>query len=409
MTVVNNNLALLDLPTWEIQTPAAAGASAAGVENVTDLRGSNRFIYQLFSATAFYRFDTYSSTWQQLPSPPGGTVGVGTSAAFDPGYGSTIKGSVWWVIANSAAPVFYNYDIGANTWSSAKTVTNMPATVTTDSYLCKPDPAYNLNGQNSYTNMNTVTLSSNAALNATTLSVSALPAAMAANTILNFGTSSAPLYAVVTAAAASSATSLTVSALAAAITSPATAVWCNTIYFVGSANTNLYAYSISGNSWSTATGAIPAADGAGCGLVWLPGYDPDKLILLRGAATANIYQYSMSGTSWTTLTFMPATDTFTTGTHTTVRTNPLVSSGTINNAGTMANRMLVQLNVTGKIYEFDPVALVMSPIATQWLVTDGAALVGNRLNYCVANGIEYVYYQLHTSTVFMRVGLNSQY
>ena len=407
--VTNNNLALIDMPVWEQMTAPAAGASAAGVTNVTDLRGTNRFIYQLFSATAFWRFDTYASTWQQLPSPPAGTVGVGTCLVFDPGYGTTTKGSIWAVIANAAAPVFYNYDIGANTWSSAKTITGLPATVTTDAFMCKPDPAYDLNGQDAYTNRNNVQLSSNASLGATTLSVNALSAAMAANTILNFGTATAPVYVLVTTAAAVSATSLTVAATTSALSSGANAYWCNTIYFIGSANTNLYAYSISGNTWATATGAIPAAVGAGNALHWLPGYDSDKLICVRGGATATFYQYSMSGTTWTTLTVNPATETFTTGTHSVPRTNPLVTGGP-SNSSSMNNRILMQSNATGRIYELDPVALTLMPIATQWMVTDGAAIVGNRLNYCMVSGpVEFIYYQLHTSAVFLRVGLNSQF
>jgi hypothetical protein len=407
MSVVNNNLPVLDLPIWEQQTPAAAGASATGVVNATDPRGNNRFIYQLFNATNFWRFDTYACTWQQLANPTGGTVGAGTCMIFDPGYGTTAKGSLWAIIASAGTPVFYNYDIGTNTWSAAKTVTGLPATIGTDADMCKPDPAYDMNGQDNYTNRNAVQLSSNASLGATTLAVNALPAAMAANTILNFGTSSAPITVMVTTAAAASATSLTVAAIPSALTSGANAYWCNVIYFVGNAATALLAYSISGNTWSTATGAIPVAVGAGNGLHWLPGYDSDKLILVKGGASAVIYQYSMSTTTWSSaLAYVPATETYTTGTHSIPRINPLVTGGP-SNSSAMNNRLLIQLNATGKIYEFDPVALTLLPLATQWMATEGAAIVGNRLNYIVSSGVEFIYYQLHTSALFLRVGLNS--
>ena len=416
MSVTNNNLQVIDLPVWEQQTPATA-ASATGVCNVTDQRGNNRYIYQLLSAASFWRYCTWSATWQQLPSPPGGTFGAGTCMIFDPGYGTTTKGSIWAIIANATAPVFYNFDIGSNTWSSAKSITNLPATVGTDADLCKIDPAYNLNmqtGSSTYTGVSTVTLSAGASLGATTLSVNALPAAMAANTILNFGTISAPLWAITTAAAAASATSLTVAALPQAITGTPSAYWTDKIYFVGNAATTMIQYSISGNSWANSTGTIPGAVGAGNGLFWLPGYDPDKLILVRGAATANIYQYSMSAATWSTLTFMPTTETFTTGTHTMARSNPFVTGAGAGTSGITAyaslqNRLLVQMNATGKIYEFDPIGLQLQPIATNWMFTDGAAVIGNRLNYIVASGIEFVYFQLHTSATFIRVGLNSQF
>ena len=413
MTVTNNNLAVLDLPVWEQMTSAPAGNSGAGVASATDLRGSNRYIYQLYSAASFWRFDTYSCTWQQLASPPGGTVGTGTSLVFDPGYGTTIKGSVWAIIANTAAPVFYNYDISTNTWSTAKSITNLPATIGTDSFMCKADPAYNLNGQNTYSAMSLVTLNAAASAAATTLTVLALPKAIAANTILNFGTANAPIYAIVSANAAQNATSVSVQALATAIPNAAVAPWSDVIYFIGNATTNLYSYSIGLNQWAQTSSGIPAAVGAGNVLAWLPGYDPDKLLILRGGATNSIYQFSMSGTSFGTLTYQPSTDTFTTGTYACPRINPLVTvsgnSTNLSNVSSMQNRLVLQLNATGKFYEFDPIGLAMNSLGTQWLVTDGAAVIGDRMNYIVASGVEFIYYQLHTSATLLRFGLNSQY
>ena len=412
VSVTNNNLAVIDQPIWE-QLVSASANSGTGTVNANDLRGTNRYIYQLLSAANFWRYDTYGGVWQQLPSPPAGTVGAGTCMIFDPGYGSTTNGSLWAVIASAGAPVFYNYDIGTATWSSAKSISGLPGTIGTDADMVKPDPAYNLNGQNNYTGRLTVTTTALANIGATTLSVSALPAAMAANTILNFGTSASPNLVVVTAAAAASATSLTVSALTASVASAASAYWQNTLYLIGNAATSMYQYSISGNVWTTSSGTIPAAVGAGNGLHWLPGYDPDKLLLVRGAASNNIYQYTLSGGTWTTLSFIPSTETFTTGTYSNVRTNPFVTgsgNGTsIANPQTMPNRLMVQSNATLKVYEFDPIGLMMTPLGQNWLVTDGTAIIGNRLNYIVANSIEYVYLQLHTSAIYFRLGLSSQF
>jgi len=60
----------IDPSVWELlyTMPVAAGAGACACN---DQRGSNRYIYYLFSATSFWRFDTLTSAWQQLANPLG--------------------------------------------------------------------------------------------------------------------------------------------------------------------------------------------------------------------------------------------------------------------------------------------------------------------------------------------------
>jgi hypothetical protein len=140
MAVSNNNKAVIDLPTWELLQPMPA-ASAVGVTSCSDARGSSRYIYILISATSFWRYDCMANTYQQLASPPGGTVGAGTALLFDPSRGT--DGYVWAFISNgTAAPTWQYYDCAANTWT-ARVVTNLPATFGTDSALTHCCTTYN--------------------------------------------------------------------------------------------------------------------------------------------------------------------------------------------------------------------------------------------------------------------------
>jgi hypothetical protein len=143
MAITNNNLVVIDLPSWELMQTTAA-ASAAGVVMCNDRRGTSRFIYALISATSFWRYDVYANTWQQLASPPGGTLGAGTDIMFDPSSGTT--GYVWAIISSgTGAPTFQYYDCAANAWT-ARSVTNLGATMGTDSALTHTCSTYNASG-----------------------------------------------------------------------------------------------------------------------------------------------------------------------------------------------------------------------------------------------------------------------
>lgn len=139
MPVTNNNKVQIDLPIWQPLQPLPAN-SAVGVSTCNDRRGTNRYIYLLISATSFWRYDTWANTYQQLASPPGGTVGAGTCLAFDPSKGTA--GYVWALITNgTVAPTFQYYDCAANTWT-ARSVTNLPATFGTDGHMIHPCTSY---------------------------------------------------------------------------------------------------------------------------------------------------------------------------------------------------------------------------------------------------------------------------
>lgn len=411
MTLVNNNLKMIDRPIWEQLTPAPA-STAAAVAIVDD---NVRYIYALFSATSFWCHDTWTDTWIQLANPPGGTLAAGSCMRYMRQMGSQINGevfgSVYALIASGSAVVFYRYDIATNTWSSALSVTNIPAAWGTDGRIGCPDPAMNGNAGGYHTGiLIPVTASAQALAGATTISVNALAAALPANAVLNFGTATAPIYAVLTAAAAAAATSITVSPLVATVAASAVAYFYPDIFLVGNNATVAYRYNIASNAWLTtsansgnpALGAVPGAVGAGCVLCWLPGSGDanalDRLILVRGGATASIYEYSLSTNAWSSLTYYPHTETFTTGS----------SSGIRVDATGKNTKLLMQKDATGRVLEFDRKRLRMDGRCTQTLIAQGAAVVGDKATLLRSpDGIEFLYTLLNTSTYFVRAAVLS--
>lgn len=67
MSVTNNLKPQVDLPVWEwCRFAPTASVTLSGMATADD--GTSRFIYYM-STAAFYRYDTYADTWQQLSTP----------------------------------------------------------------------------------------------------------------------------------------------------------------------------------------------------------------------------------------------------------------------------------------------------------------------------------------------------
>ena len=84
-------------------------------------------------------------------------------------------------------------------------------------------------------------------------------------------------------------------------------------YAPANGSSAFYAYSISGNSF-TSLASAPGSLGAGSIGLWIYNYDPDKILVIRGGGTTDIYLYSISGNSWTTYNYTPRATSFSTGT-----------------------------------------------------------------------------------------------
>lgn len=411
MAVVNNNIPGVHFPAWDQWPTPMPAASAAGSCICSD---GKRYIYYLISATSFWRIDTWTGVPEQLANPTGGTVGAGTCMTYCSSIGAlnngVFYGSIFALITSGVgAPVYNRYDEALNTWVNLN-VTNLPATFGTDGYLCFPEPDDNNFEGGYHTNaLTTVTLSADIAINAVSASVTALPRAIPANTILNFGTKANPKLVHVTAAAAAAATSLTIAASINMVASGSTALYYDHLYLIGNNATQMYRFQITTSVWSTTSAnsgnpslpAITAAPGAGGAIRWLPGggfpsgiVPADNLIIVRGGGTATIYRFDLQSNTMNTLTYNPATETFTTG-----------SSTTVQIVGGKKSRLLITKEVTQKYFRFDFAKARKEPIAFQELLPSGAALVGDRT--CIINqgGLDILYSILATSTSMVRTAL----
>ena len=408
--MANNNKTLIDQPMWEqlVNGPANSAAAVAFVDD------NERFAYIMYSATSFWCYDTWAGTWQQLANPPGGTLAAGWCMLFIRQIGTQLNGkvygSVYAFLAAGASVTFYKYDIATNVWSAALSVVNIPAAFGTDGRLICPEPAFNgyAGGYHSAVALNTITSSPGASQGATSIPVNALPLDLPSGAVLNFGTNAAPIWAVLTASAAAAATSITVSALIAAVPAASTAYFYSDMFLFGNNAAVVYRYNFNTALWAltsanAANPAIPAVTGtlgAGHVVCWLPGSGDanalNRLVIMRGTATSTMYEYDLVSNTFSTVTYYPATETFTTGTCSAIR-----QDGNGKNVN-----LVLQKDITGRIFEFTPANRRMMPKATQYLVTSGAALVGDRM-FCLrsTDGVEYVYMIPSTSSYFLRTGL----
>ena len=211
--MTNNNMFMVDRPMWEQLTFAPATGIAA--TNVVD--DGKRYMYTYFqtSATAaqFWRYDTWSDSWQQLATPPTQTGTVANMAYTDQiggQFSGRVYGGIFLFVGNGSVCYLYQYDIATNTWSANKGTSGVPAIFATDAYLMIPSPGRNAWSGTYHSGVTrTITLNSSPAVGATSFNVTSLPESLAAGTKLRFGTFDITL----SAGALKGATSLAVAAL----------------------------------------------------------------------------------------------------------------------------------------------------------------------------------------------------
>jgi len=161
------------------------------------------------------------------------------------------------------------------------------------------------------------------------------------------------------------------------------------IYLIGNNSTTWYRYSISSNTWTTMSPALPAAAGQGSALIWPWNYDPDKLYYIRGGGTATIYVYSFSSNSWTTLNYQPASEGFGLGT-----SAVYVPS---------QNRIYITKDTSHRILYLQLDENKMYP-GGMWPYGSGAAVGGRAMAYVKSpDGAEYLYYRRHSGAEFFRM------
>lgn len=192
MGVINNNKAMIDRPMWE----QLSFAPAIGIGGSNFVDDDERYVYYYIqtSATAaqFWRYCTWFDCWQQLATPATQTGTVANmmyTKVVGGQFSGQVFGSVYLFVGNGTACYFYKYDIATNTWAANLGTTGIPAAFATDCYLMYPGVPRN-NYETTYHSgvTRTITTSAIASAGATTISVAALPEALAIGTILRFGT-----------------------------------------------------------------------------------------------------------------------------------------------------------------------------------------------------------------------------
>jgi len=234
----------VDLPVyqWLRFLPATPGNGSC---MCNDQRGIDRFIYFIFSATSFWRYDTWSDSWQQLANPPSFTFGAGTAMVFDPSRGS--QGYIWLFGPLSSSPfaVFAYYDIASNTWTSRAAPSGLGSAWGTDAALIHTCINYSSSGNDDYIYLignNATAFYRYSITDNSWTTLASLPASIGAGCGIywDWGTGGNP----------------------------------NFLYAIrGGGSTAIYRYSISGNSWTTLS-YFPAVETFGAGSCST--YDPNK-------------------------------------------------------------------------------------------------------------------------------------
>ena len=90
-------------------------ASAAGCCMCTDERGTNRYIYFVFAAAGFWRYDTYTDSWQQLANPSAFVFAAGTWP-YASGAAMVGDGMVFIQTPDGAKFLYYRRQTGTEFW-----------------------------------------------------------------------------------------------------------------------------------------------------------------------------------------------------------------------------------------------------------------------------------------------------
>jgi hypothetical protein len=470
MAVINNNKYMLDRPMWE----QVAFAPATGIAGSCNCDDNRRFIYNYFQISTttaqFWRYDTWSDCWQQLASTPTQTGSVGAIRYVESvggQFGGTTYGSVWLLIGNATVAYFYKYDIYNNSWS-AMSIASVPATLGTDFSFCYPEPQLNNNIATYHSGVTkTITTSATVSVGATTISVTALPTALAFGTRLRFGSFNITLsaealagattlsitslpYAVyagtlietprgglvtVKTTANAGATSIDVYPIRRALTNGSVFTVERYVVLTASALANATSITVSDVNYSLESGATA--------------YYYDHMYMVGNNATV-MYRYQVSSNAWATTNASAVAIPAVTGAvgggctikwlpsftpdklfiirgngtsniysydltsnawatasfHPSTETFTTASTHTARSIGGKGYSIISSKDATMRIYEYDPSLSRLHPKMNQWLYPTGAAVQGDRAT-CLRSPdeVEFYYLLLPSSAAFVRCAL----
>ena len=470
MSINNLNSYMIDRPTWE-QLAFAPVTGIAGTCNCDDNR---RFIYTYFqtstTAAQFWRYDTWADCWQQLATPATQTGSVGfiryVSSVGGQWSGNTY-GSVWLFIGNGTTCYWYKFDIATNTWSTMST-TNIPAAFGTDVGFTYPEPQLNGNDGSYHSGITkTITTSASVAVGATSISVSALPIALASGTRLRFGSFNVTLSAVANQGSSTLSVVALPQGIAAGtlietpdgdyITVKTTAVAGATslvVYPIRKALLNATVLTLEQYVVLTAAAAASATSITVAPVMYTISsgayaYYYDHMYLIGNNATV-MYRYSVSTNAWAltnasgttipaitgtcgagcTIKWLPSFNTdnlyiirgggtaniyvysLSGNTFSTLTFYPSTETFTTGSAYSVRSvndkgfTLLIQKDATMRVYELDIGLNRMLPKTYQWLYPTSTAVQGDR-SACMRSpdNIEFYYLLLHSSNAFVRTAL----
>ena len=259
MAAVTLNLKrIIDLPIyqWLRFLPVA---SAAGACMCNDERGTDRYIYFLLSATSFWRYDTWTDTFQQLANPPTMSFAAGVTMCYDPS-----RGYVWLSAPLTSSPWHMTayYDTALNTWTSRANIAGLAAAFGTEASLCHTCSTYNVAGNDDYLyligNNGTIWWRFSVVGNAWSVMANALPAAAGAGCTIvwPWGFNTDRLY-----------------------------------YIRGTATSAVYYYTIGVPAWSALIAYVPATETFTAGTC--VAYCPNNRIFIVKDATHRMFYYQL--------------------------------------------------------------------------------------------------------------------
>lgn len=468
--IKNNNAYMLDRPQWE----QMAFAPATGIAGTCNCDDNRRFLYHYFqtSATAsqFWRYDTWADCWQQLATPATQTGSVGAIRYVESmggSFGGTTYGSVWLLIGNATIAYFYKYDIATNTWSTMS-IASVPANIGTDFSFAYPEPQLNNNSlgyHSAYTR--TITTSAVVAAGATTISVTALPQALANGTRLRFGSFNVTLSAeavagsttlsvvalpygvnagmlletprgglvTVKTTAAAGATSIDVYpirrqldngsvfvveryvVLTAAAAAAATSITVAAVNYTMESGANAYYYDhiyLVGNNatvmyrYQVSTNAWATTNAAAVAIPAVTGAVGGGCTIkwLPSFAPDKLFVIRGNGTS-NIYTYDLVANTWTTQAfNPSTETFTTASTHTARSVGGKGYSIISSKEATMRVYEYDPSLSRLHPKMYQWLYPTGAAVQGDRAA-CLRSPdeVEFYYLLLPSSTALLRCAL----
>lgn len=165
-------------------------------------------------------------------------------------------------------------------------------------------------------------------------------------------------------------------------------------YQPGGSTTTLYRIDVvqtTGVAWSAALAAVPASVGGGGNTFYPAAYAPYQIVALRGNATSSLYLYNIGTNAWSTITTYAGSETFTTGSSSTMATGK--------------RKLLISKEGTTRLHAYDLCTGILEPAGTI-PYSAATAYDGKRMRVVTTpDGAQFLYFLRGGGQEFFRVAL----